>query len=123
MNSVDIFWFVIISTLVGWSLGQIASMIWQRQLTKHGNPSITLREQAELDNVILLTVETADSQYLCYNSVTQEFVCQGSDLDQIVQGFKKRYPNMHAAIYKGEKTVVADLKAQYDKTIENSNLQ
>ena len=68
----------------------------------------------ELENgeLIPLTVEVAGNTYLCYNSINKEFVCQGSDLDEIVQHFQARYPDKSASIYNGDAGAVAVLRAQ-----------
>jgi hypothetical protein len=64
------------------------------------------------ERLIALTVEQQHDQYLCYNSVTNDFVCQGRDLAEIRQRFRERYPNKDAAIYDGDRTAVATLKSQ-----------
>ena len=73
--------------------------------------------------LIALTVEQQNDQYLCYNSVTNDFVCQGSDLKEIRKRFRERYPDKDAAIYNGDQTAVAALKSQLQelkKQNENS---
>ena len=75
------------------------------------------------ERLIALTVEQQNDQYFCYNSVTNDFVCQGSNLTEIRERFRARYPNKDAAIYDGDRTAVAALKSQLDelkKQNENS---
>jgi hypothetical protein len=64
------------------------------------------------ERLIALTVEQQHDQYFCYNSVTNDFVCQGRDLEEIRERFRERYPNKDAAIYDGDRTAVATLKSQ-----------
>ena len=64
------------------------------------------------ERLIALTVEHEHDQYFCYNSVTNDFVCQGRDLTEIRERFRERYPNKDAAIYDGDRTAVATLKSQ-----------
>ena len=64
------------------------------------------------ERLIALTVEQQHDQYFCYNSVTNDFVCQGRDLTEIRERFRERYPNKDAAIYDGDRTAVATLKSQ-----------
>ena len=64
------------------------------------------------ERLIALTVEQDNDQYFCYNSITKDFVCQGSDLTEIRERFRARYPDKDAAIYDGDKTAVATLKSQ-----------
>jgi len=74
------------------------------------------------ERLIALTVEQEHDQYLCYNSVTSDFVCQGRDLAEIRKRFRERYPNKDAAIYDGDRTAVATLKSQLqDLKAKNEN--
>jgi hypothetical protein len=75
----------------------------------------------ELERLIPLTVEVVDNQYFCYNSITQDFVCQGVNLVEIVNRFKQRYPKKSAAIYNGDETAVRTLKSQLKELDENSS--
>lgn len=77
--------------------------------------------ELELEQLIPLTVEVVDHQYFCYNSITQDFVCQGGNLKDIVKKFKQRYPDKSAAIYNGDETAVRTLKLQLKDLDENSS--
>jgi hypothetical protein len=78
-------------------------------------------DDLEMERLIPLTVEVVEDQYLCYNSITQDFVCQGVDLVEIVKRFKQRYPDKSAAIYNGDETAVRILKSQLKELDENSS--
>jgi hypothetical protein len=80
----------------------------------------TLKE-LELGQLIALTVEVDQNQYLCYNALTKDFVCQGHNLTEIIERFKQRYPDKTAAIYNGDETAVQTLKQQWKDLNENSN--
>jgi hypothetical protein len=71
-----------------------------------------IAKELEKGELIPLTVEVAGNTYLCYNSITKEFVCQGSDLDEIVQHFQARHPDKSASIYNGDVAAVEILRAQ-----------
>jgi hypothetical protein len=75
----------------------------------------------ELERLIPLTIEVVDDQYFCYNSITQDFVCQGVNLVEIVKRFKQRYPDKSAAIFNGDETAVRTLKSQLKELDENSS--
>jgi len=77
--------------------------------------------ELEMEQLIPLTIEVVDHQYFCYNSMTQDFVCQGNDLRDIVKKFKQRYPDKSAAIYNGDETAVRTLKLQLKDLDENSS--
>jgi hypothetical protein len=74
------------------------------------------------ERLIALTVEVDNNQYFCYNSITNDFVCQGSDLKEIRERFRERYPDKDAAIYDGDESAVATLKLQLkDLKKQNEN--
>ena len=72
----------------------------------------TIGQALDEERLIALTVEVDDNQYFCYNSITKDFVCQGSDLTEIRERFRARYPDKDAAIYDGDESAVATLKSQ-----------
>lgn len=86
-------------------------------------PVIDYVERAAAGNLVLLTVEVDHDQYLCYNAVTQEFVCQGSDITEIANRFRDRFPDKMVAIFNGDTAAVATLKQQFRTRHENLNLQ
>ena len=75
--------------------------------------------EIEQGKLIPLAVEVDGNQYLCYNSLTKEFVCQGTCLDEIQQRFKSRFPGKNAAIHCGDETAVKTLKSQLKEQNEN----
>jgi hypothetical protein len=75
----------------------------------------------EFERLIPLTIEVVNNQYFCYNSITQDFVCQGENLVEIVKRFKQRYPDKAAAIFNGDETAVRTLKSQLKDLDENSS--
>jgi len=86
-------------------------------------PVLDYAERAAAGQLILLTVEVDCNQYLCYNAVTQEFVCQGADITEIAHRFRDRFPDKMVAIFNGDTAAVATLKHQFRTRHENLNLQ
>jgi hypothetical protein len=80
-------------------------------------------DRAITGDLVLLTVEVDHNQYLCYNAVTQEFVCQGADLTEIAQSFRARFPDKTVAIFNGDTEAVSALHLQFKTKHENLNLQ
>lgn len=97
-------------TLLGWVL--------KRRVDSELNE---VSEDLEFERLIPLTIEVVDNQYFCYNSITQDFVCQGINLVEIVKRFKQRYPDKAAAIFNGDETAVRTLKSQLKELDENSS--
>ena len=86
-------------------------------------PVLDYAQRAATGELILLTVEVDHNQYLCYNAVTKEFVCQGADVTEIAQRFGARFPDKTVAIFNGDTTAVATLLQQFRARHENLNLQ
>ena len=95
-------------TMVGWVL--------KRRVDSELNE---VSKDLESEQLIPLTIDVDGDQYLCYNSITQDFVCQGVDLVEIVKRFKQRYPDKSAAIFDGNETAVCALKSQLKELDEN----
>ena len=95
-------------TLLGWVL--------KRRVDSELNE---VSKDLESEQLIPLTIDVDGDQYLCYNSITQDFVCQGVDLVEIVKRFKQRYPDKSAAIFDGNETAVCALKSQLKELDEN----
>ena len=108
---------VVIMILIHVGLNMLTRMVRQRVDSDLEEVSKDL----ELERLIPLTVEVVDNQYFCYNSITQDFVCQGVNLVEIVKRFKQRYPEKSAAIYDGDETAVRTLKSQLKELDENSS--
>ena len=102
---------------IGWaitSLGlSLLAFLLRRHIERSMEHELTSVGQAlDEERLIALTVEVDDDQYFCYNSITKDFVCQGSDLKEIRERFRARYPDKDAAIYDGDESAVATLKSQ-----------
>jgi hypothetical protein len=102
---------------IGWLISNLvlslSAFLLRRHIEQHIDQELTTVGQAlDEERLIALTVEQQNDQYLCYNSVTNDFVCQGRDLKEIRERFRERYPNKDAAIYDGDTTAVSALKSQ-----------
>ena len=102
---------------IGWLIFSIALSVLEFFLRRHIERSMeqeltTVGQALDEEKLIALTVEHQNGQYYCYNSITNDFVCQGADLKEIRERFRDRYPTKDAAIYDGDETAVATLKLQ-----------
>jgi hypothetical protein len=113
---------------IGWLIFSIALSLVEFLLRRHIERSMEseltgVGQALDEERLIALTVEVDQNQYFCYNSITKDFVCQGSDLKEIRERFRARYPDKDAAIYDGDESAVATLKSQlkdFKKQNENS---
>ena len=119
-----------------WIAGAIILVTWLAQLVLKTyllikikkyqtelQPVLDVMERAVAGQLILLTVEVDHNQYLCYNALTQEFVCQGVDVTEIVQRFRARFPDKSLTIFNGDDTAVETLQQQSRAQHENLSLQ
>ena len=102
---------------IGWVITNLVLSLLAFLLRRHIEQSMEqelagVGQALDEERLIALTVEVDNNQYFCYNSVTNDFVCQGSNLTEIRERFRARYPNKDAAIYDGDRTAVATLKSQ-----------
>ena len=108
---------------IGWVISNLVLGLSAFLLRCHIEQDLTSVGQAlDQERLIALTVEVDNNQYFCYNSLTNDFICQGSDLKEIRERFRARYPDKDAAIYDGDKSAVAALKSQLkDSKKQNEN--
>ena len=112
---------------IGWLLTGLGLIVLQllfrgyieRRLSQELN---SVGQALDEEKLIALTVEVDHDQYFCYNSLTNDFICQGADLKEIRERFRARYPDKDAAIYNGDESAVAALKSQLkDSKKQNEN--
>jgi hypothetical protein len=121
-----VLWIACAVILVTW-LAQLVLktyvLIKIKQYQTELQPVLDYAQRAATGELILLTVEVDHNQYLCYNAVTKEFVCQGVDVTEIAQRFSARFPDKTVAIFNGDTTAVATLQQQFRARHENLSLQ
>lgn len=64
---------------------------------------------------IKIKIELVDNQLLCYNSSTMAFVCQGANLQEILDKFNATYPNKDIKLISDDADLIADLAQQKEK--------
>ena len=112
---------------IGWVITNLVLSLLAFLLRRHIEQSMEseltgVGQALDEEKLIALTVEVDNNQYFCYNSITNDFVCQGSNLKEIRERFRARYPDKDAAIYDGDATAVATLKSQLkDLKKQNEN--
>jgi hypothetical protein len=97
--------------------------VWFMSHRLQAHISRQLNEVAEdlaKNRLIPLTVEQYGDQYLCYHSFTKDFVCQGTDVKDIIVKFTARYPNKSASLYNGDAAAIETLKKQF-REIKNED--
>lgn len=114
---------VVLATMLAQMVLKTYLLIKIKKYQTELQPVLDVMERAVAGQLILLTVEVDHNQYLCYNALTQEFVCQGIDVTEIVQRFRARFPDKSLTIFNGDDTAVETLQQQSRAQHENLNLQ
>lgn len=118
---------LLIDVVLWWITGYIIARLvfeWieyklSQQFEKEIAPIVRDLDSGKL---IPLTVELHNNQFLCYNSITNDFVCQGETLLELAQRFGSRYPDRRATIHRGDTEVIAKLKQQLRDDVKNISL-
>lgn len=80
-----------------------------------------LKAKVESGKIVLLEVEVENNQFFCYNSKTNQFVCQGRDVSEIIENFKQRFPGLNAVLHTGDETALKTLRQQLKEHRETSD--
>lgn len=113
---------ILFNAVIGYILARL--VIWlvvKHMETKLQNEIEILAEKIVDDFLVLATVEVDGNQYLCYNSNTNEFVCQGTNIREIAANFYARFPAKKLAIHNGDTVAVETLKKQMEE-LKNENI-
>lgn len=114
MTLIDAFFLMVLV----WVTTRITSRIFGRTVD---SDRVRIRIELDKEQLIPLSIEVDGDQYLCYNSITNNFVCQGSNLNEIITRFRARFPDKQAAFVKGNDAVIAALQLQSKDLYENSS--
>ena len=110
-------------TVLGVIILGFMAVVWLASRVLEAKVNKALEQVAEelaQNKLIPLTIEQYQNQLLCYNSLTNDFVCQGGDVKEIIAKFRQRYPNKSASIYAGDEALINALKQQLQE-IKNEN--
>ncbi len=106
--------------VVAWAIAKfVIGPLLQWRLDRELGEAKRVLEDLESETLIALTVETHGDEFLCYNSFTQDFVCQGRNLKEIAERFALRYPDKSAALYQGDDQAMTVLRSQLKEQREN----
>jgi len=72
-------------------------------------------------NLVGLDIEVDKGVYFCYNNTDKQFICQGTTVEEIREGFRRRFPDKTAYLAGGDPAVVEQLKTELLKLGTNEN--
>lgn len=112
---------ILISMVIGLAIGRLIVWLLIKRLESQLAAELEILVDRIVDDILVLaTVEVDGNQYLCYNSKTNEFLCQGINLREIATNFAARFPAKKLAIHNGDTTAVETLKKQMEE-LKNEN--
>jgi hypothetical protein len=78
------------------SIGAFAATYFWRWAMSEMLDQLMERVKQEVERtkqeVITMKIELVDNLVMCYNADNNEFVCQGSTIEEVMDNFIKRYP-------------------------------
>ena len=74
---------------------------------------------AEQPSDVGIRVEVDQNIIYCYNSETNQFLCQGRTLTEIAEAFQSRFPHLGAYIDGGDPEIIAQWKNEIKNEISN----
>jgi len=93
----------------------------EEAMAEESKPESSIQDQVLAGKIIPLTIEVENNLYYCYNSNTNQFICQGSDVKEIIEKFQQRFPGLNAFFNSGDEEALATLRKQLKENRENSN--
>lgn len=85
---------------------------WVNSMVRQLVEAVESSTEKDSARIVPLRVEVENGQYLCYNTDSNEFVCQGKDVQELIDRFKQRCPGGHAYLKEGNEEVLAVLRAE-----------
>ena len=121
MELIDIVAAIAVGTLLGFGIvGMYVWYLWNK-IKRHVDHMIDQVIAEAETNMIGLDIEVDKGVYFCYNSKDKQFICQGTTVKEIREGFQRRYPDKTAYLAGGDPAVVAELKTELLKLAINEN--
>ena len=107
-----VFWYMVFSVVI--------NLIRLKLNPPADQELVQIINDLETKQLIPLLIEVEGNTYLCYNSLTKEFVCQGQNIQEILAKFKQRFPDRYCSLSQGQPEVLAVLKQQLKEFNESS---
>ena len=103
--------------VIGVGIGIILSVVFFNWVVNRIGERI--ESELEQQHNIGMRVEVDQNIIYCYNSETNQFLCQGQTLKEIAEAFQARFPHLGAYIDGGDPEVIAQWKNEIKNEISN----
>lgn len=100
-------------------LGMVASLMILRWVVRRtidriiGEMSL---EDTVQDNGIKLKLEFDQNTYFTYNTANNQFVCQGSSVQQLRERLSEMFPGQTATIVEGDPAILTAMQQELERT-------
>lgn len=116
---------IVVTVLIGIGIGFVMIVLYAWYLYRDLKARVDQMIQEVLEeaeaSMVGLDIEVDRGTYFCYNTEDKQFVCQGTTVDEIRQGFRSRYPNKTAYLAGGDPAVVEHFKTELLRLSTNEN--
>ena len=106
----------LLNMLVVYALLKFAAFVFERyilfRLMKEVRKELDQVTTKPVDNILTLDVQRVGDQYLCYDIMTNDFVCQGKNIAELSENFRVRYPTMQASLSSTDEETIAALSRE-----------
>jgi hypothetical protein len=108
---------VIIVLLAGWMIRR-----WiEHKLLMRLHDKIQEAKQLHQTMPMRLVVEEINGRFYSWDRMTDDFVCQGADLEELRDNFELRFPDKNFSVV-AEEPVMTKLREQLEHLNQNENL-
>ena len=104
---------IILILALGWVMGQFYTIY---KLRKNLRSVIIIQEEVSRPNVFKLETEEVDNTILLYDRDTNDFICQGTSLEQLAQ-LSREYKKIEYATVKHGDYVVAFIEGKVTEKV------
>ena len=107
------FWLdIILGVIIVAYVGLGIFYLWLRYVNRKLDAALANMLQQLEDRIIPLEVELDNGQYYVYNQRDKQFICQASNIEEVITKFQERFPGKNAYIAEGEESVIQELAEQ-----------
>lgn len=94
----DDYWFWIV---LCWAL-IFCVWLWSRKIEREVR-EVEKDIRMVMNKIMFMRIENHNGRVFAYNAMTEEFICQGADMDDLNANFGKRYPERRGVIVEPNK--------------------
>lgn len=75
-------------------------------------------EETKIQNTIVAKIELDNERYYCYEVGTEQFLCYGSSLSEVIDQFKTLYPTRGLTLTSEDKDLMDRLEQEHIKSTQ-----